>query len=66
MFQKKIFIQRTIDPIPYLKIKYPKKIPKDKKIIGYNIYYYKHPVICCFLPLCLKMKYTVLQKPIYV
>lgn len=65
MFKKKYFLLRTVEPISYIKIESPKTIPKDKKIIGYDIYQYKYPIFCFFLPICLKVEYTLVQKPIY-
>ena len=65
MFIKNYFLLRTVEPISYITIKYPKSIPKDKKIIGYDIYQYKYPIFCFFLPLCIKIKCSLVQKPIY-
>lgn len=65
MFKKKYFLVRTVEPISYITIKYPKSIPKNKKIIGYNIYEYRYPFFCFFLPICIKLKYSYFQQPIY-
>lgn len=65
MFKKKYFLLRTVEPISYIKIKYPKLIPKDKKIIGYNIYQYRYSFLCFFLPFCIKLKCSYFQEPIY-